>query len=186
MDTQLLSQNLGKVRNPFHYLAEPICPEYSQIPCTKQRKFSGYISPVHPQHRNTYRTPPETGRLSELYSNCLCNTGAQYEQSDITLPQKQPPQSFFQQSFQSPPPTSKAAQTIKPFMPKPTSSPLPSFIYLSPYNTAVDSVSCIKAFPVEDLHTDEITDHNSITFIFTLEFDSSPLHTNSEIFNSVS
>lgn len=124
MDTQLLSQHEGKVKNPFHYLVELSYPEYSQIPCTKHR----YISSVHLQYYNTYITSPETGKLSEPYKNCICNMGAQ---GDITVSQKQ--RSFCQQSSQSPPPTSKAAQTTSPFMPKQISSSLPSFIYFSFY-----------------------------------------------------
>lgn len=125
--------------NPFHYLVELIYPEYSQIPCTKH----GYISSVHLQYHNIYRTSPEIGRHSELYNNCVCNMGAPYEQGDNTASQKQPSQPFSQQSSQSPPPTSKAAQTTSPFVPKPTSSPLPSFTYFSSYNTTVDSLRYI-------------------------------------------
>lgn len=90
---QLLSQHEGKERNPFHYLVEPIYPEYSQIPCIKQ----GYISSAHLQFCDVYRTFPETGKPSEMYNNCISNMGAQYEQGHIAMSQKQPSHSFCQQ-----------------------------------------------------------------------------------------
>lgn len=137
----------GKWENLLHYSVEPIYPEYSQIPCTKH----GYISSVHLQYCNTCRTSPKTGRPSELYNNCVCNMGAQYEKGDITTSQKQPSPRHFanQMCFQSPPPAPKAAQTTSPFKPKSTSPPLSSFIYLLSYNCEFCKLHLLRLFQLK-------------------------------------
>lgn len=130
----------GKWENLLHYSVKPIYPEHSKITCTKH----GYISTVHLQYRNTYRTPHRQADLQ----NCTITVYAIWElnMNRVTLPHhKNSHHSHFtnQMCFQRPPPAPKAAQTTSPFKPKSTSPPLSSFIYLSSYNIVVDSVNCI-------------------------------------------